>query len=25
VFTDGDFRRRIAEDENLLARPLSKS
>jgi len=22
VFTDGDFRRRIAEDENLLARPL---
>jgi len=24
VFTDGDFRRHIATDENLLARPLSK-
>lgn len=23
VFTDGDFRRRMAEDDNLLARPLS--
>ena len=24
VFTDGDFRRRMATDENLLARPLKK-
>ena len=24
VFTDGDFRRRMAADENLLARPLKK-
>ena len=24
VFTDGDFRRRMASDENLLARPLKK-
>jgi arabinose-5-phosphate isomerase len=24
VFTDGDFRRRMADDENLLSRPLKK-